>query len=411
MTLRQKLFILFAMICGFFIGCEYAIARPVSNALFITAYTTSFLPFAWIATVPLNLLLVGLYNQYLPRLGCWKMFQIMAGCIALGNIFFALFLGTFKGLAFVFYIWKEVYILLMLQQLWSVIHATMDLKRAKYLYGILFGAGALGALFGSSVPSFLAVKFGSENLLFLSFPIYCFLFFAYRFLLKFTDQIVLNSPKKESPFSAFKHGMRLIQNSKLLSFILIIVACMQVAATLTDYQFNTFLEKTIPSKDLRTEYTGRVFGLVHVITLTLQLVGAFLIVHLLGLKRSHFAIPFALGLVALSFLFLPIFPVIAFSYILIKSLDFSLFGVVKEMLYIPLSQDDKFRAKAVIDVFAYRSSKVIASFLIIVLQATAGLYVSSVLAFLGVLLFIGWCSFVYFFFTPPETAQVTHQKS
>jgi len=52
-----------------------------------------------------------------------------------------------------------------------------------------------------------------------------------------------------------------------------------------------------------------------------------------------------------------------------KSLDFSVFGVVKEMLYIPLKPDEKFRAKAVIDVFAYRSSKAVASLLILFITA------------------------------------------
>jgi ATP/ADP translocase len=40
-----------------------------------------------------------------------------------------------------------------------------------------------------------------------------------------------------------------------------------------------------------------------------------------------------------------------------RSIFLSLFGVIREMLYVPLQLDEKFRAKAIIDVFAYRTSK------------------------------------------------------
>ena len=88
----ERLFILFAMACGFFITDEYAIIRPVSNAVFITAYGSKALPWAWIAVVPLSFLAVALYNKYLPRLGCMRMFVLTA--IVTGTIHFDLLSRT-----------------------------------------------------------------------------------------------------------------------------------------------------------------------------------------------------------------------------------------------------------------------------------------------------------------------------
>src|ERR1700722_4356596 len=153
---QERLFILFAMLCGFFISCEYAIIRPVSNAVFLTAYGSTAFPYAWLATVPLNLFIVGLYNQYLPRLGCFKMFVAVTSFVAATNLFCALFLKQITWLPFVFYLWKEIYVMLMFQQLWSVIHSTIAYERAKYLYGLFFGVGALGAALGSILPGFFA---------------------------------------------------------------------------------------------------------------------------------------------------------------------------------------------------------------------------------------------------------------
>lgn len=393
----ERLFILFALLCSFLISADYATIRPVSNALFLTAYGTSFFPYAWLATVPLNIFLVSLYNKYLPRWGCLKMFLALASIIVGFNFFCALFVKHIPFLPFVFYVWKEIYIMLMFQQLWSVIHSTVSLSQAKYLYGIFFGIGACGAIFGSILPGYCAVKLGSENLLFASLPIYLLLTLCYCFALKQTQEGMaykLEDETKRSSLNAFFHGFTLIRSSKFLLFILIIVMFMQVSSTLIDYQFNHFLQNHIVEMDLRTQYTGRILGIVHSATLVLQFLGSFLLVHFLGFKRSHFFIPLILGLNQLAFIFLPTFGLITFSYITVKCFDFSLFGVVKEMMYVPLKKDEKFRAKAFIDVFAYRTSKAFASFLIFGLQWFLSGHLQKTIALIGLFLFLLWCLLV-----------------
>jgi AAA family ATP:ADP antiporter len=406
-TTRERLFVLFAMLCGFFISSEYAIIRPVSNAVFLTAYGSAAFPYAWLAIVPLNLLIVSFYNKYLPRLGCFKMFVLVTGVVIAINLFCSLFLTEISWLPFVFYLWKEVYIMLMFQQLWSVIHSTISYERAKYLYGLFFGVGALGAAMGSILPGFFAVKMGSETLLIATLPIYLLLSYCYYFALKQTSAGVgmkLDDEKQRTSLNAFLHGVKMIGSSRYLTFILIIVIFMQLSSTLIDFQFNTVLEKTILQKDLRTEYTGRILGIVHTTTISLQLFGSFLLIHFLGVKRSHLLIPSFLCLNSIIFLFFPVFGVISFAYISIKSCDFSLFAIIKEVLYVPLKPDEKFRAKAVIDVFAFRSSKAIASGLILGLQAILGTTFLPILNGGSIILFIVWIAIVISLLKEPYAA-------
>ncbi len=405
---QERLFILFAMLCSIFINCEYAVIRPVSNAVFLTAYGATAFPYAWLATVPLNLLIVALYNKYLPRLGCFKMFAFTAGLIVSTNLFCSLFLKQMAWLPFFFYLWKEVYIMLMFQQLWSVIHSTISYSRAKYLYGLFFGIGAIGAFLGSILPGFFAVKMGSESLLLATLPIYLLLSCCYYFALKQTNEGIgmkINDEKERTSLNAFFHGFKMIGSSRYLTFILGIVVFMQICSTLIDFQFNTVLENTIFEKDLRTEYTGRIFGIIHISTVSLQLFGSFVLIHFLGIKRSHLLIPALLCLNSIAFQFFPLFGVISFAYIAIKSCDFSLFGIIKEVLYIPLKPDEKFRAKAVIDVFAYRSSKALASLLILGLQAILGTAFFSLLNWGSILLFLLWIVLVFVLLKEPQKTQ------
>jgi AAA family ATP:ADP antiporter len=395
-SLSQKIFILCAMLCGFCINAEYAIIRPVSNSLFIQAYGSHWFPYAWLAAVPLNFLFVSLYNHFLPKMGALKMGFIALFSVMGGNLFFAC-ISSLPTVPFIFYIWKETYILLMFQQLWSVIHSAIDIKKAKYLYGLIFGIGGLGAAFGCLVPSFLAVKIGSEALLFFSTPLYLLLFIFYFFALKQCNQLKdpgLLAEKNEKQLPSFLTAFKLIRGSKCLFFIMAVVVLMQVSSTLIDFQFNTVLEHTIKDKDLRTAYFGKVMGIVQIATILLQFVGTFLLVQLLGIRRSHFLIPFLLCLNVIGFLFFPAFGMISFAFITIKAFDFSLFGIIKEMLYIPLKLDEKFRAKAVIDVFAYRSAKAFASFLIIAFQLVLTTSLIQVVSIISILLFLLWAYLV-----------------
>ena len=374
-TGNKLAFIICAMVCGFCIMCDYGIVRPVSHSIFLSTYGSDFFPYVWLAIVPFNFLIIELYNRFLPKIGIHKMFFTILGSILIINTCAALFMTKMPAFAFFFYIWKEIYVMLLFQQLWSVIHTTIKMDQAKYLYGLLFACGGFGGILGNSLPGYFAVKMGSANLLLASLPLLAILGFAFFYLMKNSQIQEIKAAPGAAPnadsgpqINTFWQGVTAIRNSKYLTFILAIVVVMQVTTTLIYYQFNAVLEHTILIQDLRTEYCGKIFGIANIFSLALQLFGSYLLLHFIGLRRSHLAMPLFLAFNAVGSLFFPTFAMISAAFITIKAFDFSLFGVLKEMLYIPLKQDEKFQAKAIIDVFAYRSSKAVASCLILVLQ-------------------------------------------
>lgn len=366
---KEHLFILTAMLCSFFISMEYAIVRPVSNALFITDYGVHFFPYAWLFSIPLNLLLVGLYNKYLPKLGCLKTFLILAIATVLVNYMCAIWASQIFFWSFFLYIWKDAYILLIFQQVWSLIHLNVSVERAKYLYGFFFAIGGLGSLLGSLFPSFLAVKVGSESLLYMTLPLYMILSFLYVIMLKQSKQAESFDLEKKQGMETVLHSLKLVVGSRVLVFVSLAVIFMQVISTLIDYQFNTFLEGLVAEKDLRTQYSGRIQTIGQIFTTAMQFVGTYFFVRFFGVKRLHIGIPMLLCIISIFCFLFPAFGTITFTFIIVKTLDFSLFSVTKEMLYIPLSSDEKFRAKAFIDVFLHRFSKAFASLIILTFQA------------------------------------------
>ncbi|MGB7129121.1 MAG: Npt1/Npt2 family nucleotide transporter [Candidatus Rhabdochlamydia sp.] len=408
----EYLFIIGAMLCGFFISADYSIIRPVSNSLFITKYGTHFFPYAWMISIPLNLLLVGIYNKYLPKFGCLKTYLIVAGSIVTINCSCALFIKQLSFLVFFLYIWKEIYIMLMFQQLWSIIHSTVSLKRAKYLYGIFLGAGGIGSLLGSLLPGFFAVKVGSESLLYMTLPLYLCLTAAFMLTLKQSSRgLSLQLEEKTGAKDALLHGVKLIINSKILAFIALSVLFMQLSATLIDYQFSTYLEQTIVGKDLRTQYIGRVLGIGLGISVCMQFFGTYFLIQMMGIKRLHIGFPILLGSMSIfSFLF-PSFAITTLVFIILKACDFSLFTIIKETLYIPLSSDEKFRAKAFIDVFLYRFAKVFASLIILSLQVILTSYLLPVLNSISICVFISWIAIAIYLFKKMATSELKDKNA
>jgi AAA family ATP:ADP antiporter len=404
---KERWFVFFAMLSAMTICGEYAMTRPTSNALFLTQFSSKGYPWVWLATVPLNLAVIYLYNRFLPKFGplkiLWTFAIATAGINALAGVLY------FKAPLFIFfqYAWKDIYVLLMLKQLWSMIHSTLPASRAKYLYGCIYGVGTIGAISGSLIPGFLATYLGSEKILYLTIPVYLLLLFAYTMAFNRSGVNESTFTKDLTPDPRPREAFSLIRRSPVLIAVLLLVVFMQVSVGLMEYQFNAHLELNILEKDLRTAYCGKLGGLVNLLSLAFQFIGGFLMIRTLGLRGSHFLIPILLCTSALSAIALPTFAILSASYVFLKAVDFSLFGVIREMLYVPLQLDAKFRAKAIIDVFAYRTSKALVSLGLLLLQIVAGSYLLQLTSYISIAVFIGWLATVAILFRKRENVSLT----
>ncbi len=388
----EKLFILFVMICSFCITAEASITRASANSIFLSAYTAKQFPTAWLVSVFLNFGIVTFYNHFLPRMGCIRMLILSVACALCMNTFSAFYVQSFSFLPFILYLWKDIFVILMFQQLWSVIHATMNIARAKYLYGIVFGMGGLGSVAGSLLTGSYAVSLGSEKLLLTTLPFYLIIIASYCIALKVREKVSdkQNIDVMRTDSTDVMGGMKLIRKSTFLKFILLIVLAMQISSTILDYQFSSYLEKAFVIQDLRTAFLGKFFGIVNTVNILLQFIGSYLLVRVIGLERSHLVIPIVLALYAVGFLIFPTFPFICLYFANIKALDYSIFGIIKEMLYIPLKVDEKFKAKAIIDVFAYRTAKACASLIIVALGCITSISLNTLLSWGVLLIFFAW---------------------
>ncbi|MBJ7450133.1 MAG: MFS transporter [Parachlamydiales bacterium] len=402
----NRFFIFLAMITGFCISCEYAIVRPIINSVFLSLYSSTALPIVWIVAIPINLVIVSFYNRYLPLLGLKRMFMLIMGLILVSNVAGVWLLDKSPLFTVFHFIWKETYVLLLYQSLWSVIHSSVSENQSKSLYGLMFGIGGFGSVVGSLIPGFFAQKLGSENLLLFSVPVGLLLIYLYFMVLKYSKAVNLDTELKsggQKP-SKFINGIQLIMKSPLLKLILVLVCLMQLSATLIDFQFNAFLQEAYPLKNLRTEFMGQLGGIISTATLIIQFLGVYLLTQWLGLRGAHMMVPVFLACNALAAFLYPSLSILAVCFASIKIVDFSVFGVIKEMLYVGLPRDEKFQAKAVIDVFFYRTAKAAAALIILFLQITPFIN-QRMISGVNFALFIVWVFVVLMLFKPAMQAK------
>jgi AAA family ATP:ADP antiporter len=111
---------------------------------------------------------------------------------------------------------------------------------------------------------------------------------------------------------------------------------------------------------------GQVYAVIDVVSMVFQF-STGLILRFVGVSVTLLLIPVTLLLALFSYFAVPTFGMIAFAKIFDKSMGYSLFRAAKELLYLPLSHEEKTQGKAVVDVFSYRAAKGFASLLLLFL--------------------------------------------
>jgi len=372
--------------CFFLVLFSYSFLRPLCQALYLTAMGSDRLPHVWIISAVVMAVVVWIYNKFVGTARPLTLYSI-SNVIAI--VFFLVFYFNFSAENRVFstvaYIVKDIYVVILIEQLWSFCDATFKVNRAKTLYGFLAGACSIGGVIASVMTVKLAPEIGSNNLIFIGcgallVGVFLFASACHKNPLEgvgeATGEIEPAGPSgstekgnDEEDKTRGLGGLRIVFRSKYLLLICVMLMLSQFVTALIDLQFNQVLETEVHTIDSRTAYFGRFFAVTNGVSLVLQFVVSAPMLHFLGLFLSLILVPALMGVGSFAFFFAGTMAVIFSTKVTNKSLTYSIFRSAKELLYIPLSYVEKYKGKAFIDMFIYRFAKAAISFVIIGLQA------------------------------------------
>lgn len=345
----------------------YEFMRSASTVLFKNAYGAANLPLV-MAAMPLVVFgTVWLYGHILSALGPRR--TLLVTSLGSGGLILACYLILLTGskmITPVLFLIKEVYIVLLIEQYWSYINSSVSGRTARRVNGPVTGIAGLGSAAGGFLVALSAQDLGTETMILCS--AIALLPSALLANVTYTFYGEPDVPVGDSPVRSHM-GWRWLRDNPTLLFLLLIVLSTQVVAAVLDFKFQGLLSIEYAGRqDDETAFQGQFWATLNTASIILQFIGAPLLLTFVSLRLIHIMMP-AIHITAIGFAIAePSVFSVGLAFMLFKAFDYSIFRAAKEVLYVPLSYDERYRAKEIIDVFGYRTGKGASSVVIVILQ-------------------------------------------
>jgi len=354
----------------FFALSSYYIIRPVRDAMG-TAGGTRNLQWLFLGTMTAMLLVHPPFGALVAKLPRRKF-------VAYANRFFVSNLAIFYLLLRIlpetrlvwvgraFFIWAAVYNLFVISVFWSVMADSWSTPQGKRLFGFIGVGGTLGGIVGSLITSVLAEPVGVYNLLLIS-----------AVLLELSTQAMLRVTATTTSFASASPaqredkervigggvlaGIAHAAKSPYLLGICLYMLLYTFGSTVLYFQQSGIAETAFSNSDLRTAFFARIDLAVNTLTVLTQMFLTGRIVKLLGVAVTLTLLP---ALSVLGFLALAMFPLIGVLVtfqVLRRAGEYAVARPTRELLYIVVPREDKYKAKNLIDTFVYRAGDQLAA--------------------------------------------------
>ncbi len=361
------------LVAGLFFFCiltALMLLRPARDALGMERGIES-VRWLFIGTAVVTLLVNPVFGWLVSRFKRLHFISATYGFFALSLVgFWALLVfapgavGARSGQ--VFYVWFSVFNLFVTMVFWALLADRFSSEQGKRLFALIAVGGTLGAIFGPWLASRLAEPLGTPALLLVAAG-FLLLGTALAWLLvgmaqandASTGHVVASQAEEQRIGGSAWAGLRAVFASPYLMGIAGYVLTMTVMATFVYFTRLQMVAAAESDLDARTGLLANIDMWTQIAVLLLQLT-------LTGHIIRRFGLAFALALLpianALGFIGLAIFGSFA-ALILLEALNKAvqrgLTRPAREALFTVISREDKYKAKAFIDTFVYRTGDVV----------------------------------------------------
>jgi AAA family ATP:ADP antiporter len=367
----------------FLVLFNYPLIRASGTAFFFEAYGAKSSPVAMFVSVFFLALSIMTCNRIQAGSIVQKVFLVAS--VFSGILFVAGTMGFLSGiklLAYVPFVWKEIYIVLQVHLLLAYANTYFTREEFKLLLGPVGAAGSIGGILGGMLTSYLSGVADTEWVMWTGV---CFIFLPAVFFLFTRPVIGKNEEKKKSPLSSLDTP----EIRKYVFYVALVVLATQFVINIADFMFHLEFEKNILSSQDRTGYLGQMYSLTNLLTLVFQVVLLPFVLPRVSERNFHLFIPVSY-FISIALMLggsgMGLLPVAAlFTYL--KAADYSLFSSGKELLYQPLKSEQKYGAKYLTDMLVYRAGKALVALVLIYLQSSTILNMLMFI-FLGIWIFL-----------------------
>ncbi len=264
----------------------------------------------------------------------------------------------------VFFVWFSVFNLFVTMVFWALLADRYTSEQAQRFFALISAGGTLGAIFGPWLTSQLARPLGTPSLLLVAGGFLLLaLTMAWRLVHVTPDRGQADAPPRPDPEqriggSAWA-GLRAVLRSRYLSGMAIYVLLMTLVATLVYFTRLQMVAAVTDDVDTRAAMFGSLDMWTQLAVLGLQLTLTGKIIRRFGLGVALAVLPLATVIGFAGLAIYGSFVVLILLEAANRAVQRGITRPAREALFTVVSREDKYKAKAVIDTFVYRSGDVL----------------------------------------------------
>ncbi|MBY0572785.1 MAG: hypothetical protein K2P84_03810 [Undibacterium sp.] len=346
----------------FFLLFSFYLLRPVREAMGI-AKGADKLPWLMTATMLIMLLANPLYSLVVSRMCRRRFIPLICHFFAFNLLLFFLlfqYLPQHGGvnLGYAFYVWISIFNLFVVSVFWSLMTDIFNQDQGKRLFGVISVGGTLGAILGAATTEALSrgswgIRLEPSSLMLIALlGLECAVFFMLKLARHFG--LTPTGQKNREPSPDFKAGLQQIMSSRYLQMICIYILLFTITSTLLYLSQGEIVARDFNNPAERTAAFARIDLWGNIITLIFQLFITSRLMRGMGVASVLLILP-ALTLIGFGALSIwPVFSTLAVIQVVRRGLHYAVDRPAREILYIPLGAEVKYKSKPFIDTFIYR---------------------------------------------------------
>lgn len=366
------------------------ILKPIKKGLFVGFYESSGRSFdllGWELSSPQTELIAKIGNMVVVFLAVivftWLArrfrrqqltYVFAAFCICGFMMFRALLPSAGELTIWIFYIFGDLYNSLMVATFFAFLNDSFSPLEARRLYGPVILGGVTGGAVGSVFVRAEIDNFSTATWMVICVAVTVFVVavaaLAGRIVAKKCRSRASTAQAETTETgrgSAALEGARLVFGSRYLLAIVSLVGLYELVSTVVDYQFTATVVHYVAGDP--TKHISSVYAITNTVALLVQLFITANVMSRFGVKAALLVMPVLILGASGVFILFPILLIGSALSISDNAFNYSINQSAREALYTPLTRDEKYKAKAFIDMFLYRTAKVVAVGLVLLMGA------------------------------------------
>ena len=340
----------------------YYVIRPIRDEIGASSGVEN-LPWMFTATLVAMLVANALFSALVAGMSRRKFIPIAYRFFIANLVIFSVLMRVLTPaqqawLGRTFFVWLSVANLFVVTVFWAFMTDLFSNEQGKRLFGFISIGGSLGAIIGGSITAWLVKPIGAANLLLVSGVMFEVAAQSVRFFPADFAQGQQTSQDRRAEDAAIGgslwSGITHIFRSPYLFGLFAFIIFYSTTSTWAYFQQSDLAGHGFADRAARTTFFANLDRSVNTLTLLGQLFLTGRLLKWLGVTPTLIIMP-ALSLIGFVFIGVsPLLAVLAVFQVLRRAATFAFMRPAREVLFTVLRREDKYKAKSVIDTFAYR---------------------------------------------------------